>query len=164
MDKYPETDNYSTPPEALQLICKYIPKEAVIWDPFYCDGLMRKQLVAIGHDDEKIIHEQVDFFTLDEFPNYDVLISSPPFSKMRWILPYIAATNKRFALLTNLNSIASNYFRSAMRGKEIQIICPQRPVRFIKNGTQLKTGCTLATVWVTFGLDIPRSKCLTGYI
>ena len=33
-----DSDNYSTDKKGWEIIQEYIPKDKIIWSPFYCDG------------------------------------------------------------------------------------------------------------------------------
>ena len=55
-----ESDNYSTDATAWEMIKVFIPKDAVIWSPFYSDGNMKKYFSEMGFD---IIHQDRDFFS-----------------------------------------------------------------------------------------------------
>ena len=61
-----ESDNHSSPKKIWEDIKDYIPKDKIIWSPFYNDGKQKDIFGEIGFD---IIHEDKDFFTYS--PNYD---------------------------------------------------------------------------------------------
>ncbi len=50
-------DDYSTKIETLQDILPFIKKDCKIYDPFYCDGYVKKQWKTLGYD---IHHQKVD--------------------------------------------------------------------------------------------------------
>ena len=54
-----------------------------IWDPYYCDGSMKRIFEdELGYTN--IIHENVDFYELikekNKIPDHDVLVTNPPYS------------------------------------------------------------------------------------
>jgi hypothetical protein len=54
-----------------------------IWDPYYCQGAVRKALVALGCAPEHVINENRDFYADVEagaLPAHDVLVTNPPYS------------------------------------------------------------------------------------
>ena len=76
-----ESDNYIANKIAWEQIKEYIPKDKIIWQPFYCDGKQKEYFTEMGFD---IIHEDKDFFTYT--PEYDIVIDNPPFSKKKEVL------------------------------------------------------------------------------
>ena len=93
-----DSDNYATDKLGWEIIQEYIPKNKVIWSPFYCDGKQKEYFEEMGYN---IIHEDKDFFSY--VPNYDIIIDNPPFSKMKEIC---------FRPFTNNYSIYKTYFYS----------------------------------------------------
>jgi len=54
-------DDYATPKSAFENIKQFIPKEKILYEPFYCDGIAGVYLKEIGC--RKVIHEPtLDFF------------------------------------------------------------------------------------------------------
>ena len=72
--KIKDSDNYSTDKKGWEIIEKYIPKDKVIWAPFYCDGKQKDYFEELGYS---IIHEDKDFFSYT--PQYDIIVDNPPF-------------------------------------------------------------------------------------
>ena len=99
------SDCYETPEYCWDLIKEYIPKDKVIWEPFYLNGSSGEKLKSLGFD---VIHKEEDFFEND----YDaVVVSNPPWSKNKQILQKLKQTNKQFILLVPINLISTKYFR-----------------------------------------------------
>jgi hypothetical protein len=71
------SDNYITNKNEWFRIKEYIPKDKVIWCPFYCDGKQKIYFKEMGFD---IIHEDEDFFKNNKG---DIVIDNPPFSKKK---------------------------------------------------------------------------------
>ena len=55
-----DSDNYATDKKGWEIIQSYIPKDKVIWSPFYCDGKQKEYFEEMGYN---IIHEDKDFFS-----------------------------------------------------------------------------------------------------
>ena len=81
-------DDYFTPKSAWEAIKEYIPKDKVIWEAFYGDGLSGKHLDDLGFN---VVHENVDFFTNNLG---DIIVSNPPFSKTKEIFNRLKEINK----------------------------------------------------------------------
>ena len=120
-------DEYYTPKHAWTAIEQYIPKDKVIWEAFYGDGSSGTFLREMGFE---TICEDVDFFDNDLG---DMIMSNPPFSKCKEIMPRLALTDKPFILIMPSSKINTNYFRDNFKDKNIQIIIPRRRIHFIKN-------------------------------
>ena len=48
------SDNYITPPAVWEMIDHIIPKDKIVWDPFYCDGSSGNDLLNLGC--KQVIH------------------------------------------------------------------------------------------------------------
>ena len=89
-----DSDNYSTDKNGWEIIKEYIPKDKVIWSPFYCDGKQKEYFKEMGFD---IIHKDEDFFSYT--PEYDIIIDNPPFSQMKEICKKLKELDKPFILI-----------------------------------------------------------------
>lgn len=122
-------DNYMSPKYTWENIKQYIPKDKIIWEPFYGDGKSGEDLTELGF---KVIHKDDDFFECDYG---DLVVSNPPFSKKKEILERLKELDKPFILLMPQNTLNNNYIRELFDG-EIQIIIPRRRIQFLKNGEE----------------------------
>lgn len=121
-----ETDNdYMTPRYAWDNIKDYIPKERVLWEPFYGDGKSGEYLRDLGFD---VIHEKEDFFNNNKG---DIVVSNPPFSKSKEVITRLKELDKPFILIMPSNKINTQYFR--ILKNEIQIIIPKKRIHFLKH-------------------------------
>ena len=111
-------DDYMTPKYAWENIQHYIPKDKKIWEPFYGDGKSGSYLKELGFD---VIHEPVDFF---ENNLGDVIVSNPPFSKVKEVMKRLLVLDKQFILILPSSKINTSYFRE-WKDKNIQIIIPK---------------------------------------
>ena len=118
-----ESDNYITNKEDWLRIKDYIPDNAVIWSPFYCDGKQKDYFRDMGYD---IIHEDKDFFSYT--PEYDICIDNPPFSKKEEILKRLKELDKPFILIAPSMLLSYKYFQKDY--KDIQIIIPYKRINF----------------------------------
>jgi len=124
-------DDYMTPKYAWENIKQFIPEEYnIIYEPFYGDGtsgILLKELMA----NKTIIHENVDFYEWCNKYVYDMILSNPPFSDAKKIMPKLLELDKPFILLMPSSKINTSYFR-AWKDKGIQIIIPRKRISFIK--------------------------------
>ncbi len=124
-------DDYMTPKHAWEDIKEFIPEEYnKIYEPFYGDGTSGKILKEILPN-HQIIHYEGDFYELCNVYNYDMILSNPPFSDAKNIMPKMFELDKPFILLMPSSKINTSYFRQ-WKDKKIQIIIPRRRIHFIK--------------------------------
>jgi len=145
-------DDYMTPKYAWDNIKQFIPQDKVIWEAFYGDGESGKDLKDLGFD---VIHEPVDFFENDLG---DIIISNPPFSKCKDIMPRLKELDKPFILILPSSKINTQYFRENFKNTEskLQIIIPRKRIQFIKNGTELQNQCNFDCFYYCYKMDLPR--------
>tara|TARA_Y100000004_G_C8627651_1_gene291534 strand:- start:10 stop:504 length:495 start_codon:yes stop_codon:yes gene_type:complete len=118
-------DDYMTPKYAWENIQQYIPRDKIIWEAFYGDGESGKILTDLGFN---TIHKEEDFFNYT--PEYDVLVSNPPFSKAKDIMDRLYDLDKPFILILPSSKINTQYFRKWK--DKIQIIIPPKRIHFLK--------------------------------
>ena len=120
-------DDYMTPKYAWENIQQFIPKNKIIWEAFYGDGTSGEYLKELGFD---VIHDSVDFFENDLG---EIVISNPPFSKCKDIIPRLKLLDKPFILIMPSSKICSSYMRNNFKNdNRLQIIIPRKRIHFIK--------------------------------
>jgi len=145
-------DDYMTPKYAWENIEKYIPKDKVIWEAFMGDGKSGEYLTELGFE---VIHEPVDFFENDLG---DIIVSNPPFSKSKEILPRLKELDKPFILILPSSKIFTSYVRENFKDSDdpIQIIIPRKRIQFIKNGNELQNKCNFDCFYYCYKMNLPR--------
>ena len=113
-----ESDNYATDKIGWEIIKDYIPKDKILYAPFYCDGKQKEYFEEMGLN---IIHEDKDFFTFN--PDYDLLIDNPPFSKMKDICIKLKEIDKPFIIVAFSKVILMKWFQKLFK-EHLQIIIP----------------------------------------
>ena len=121
-------DDYMTPKYAWENIAHLIPKDKIMWEAFYGDGSSGTHLRDLGFN---TIHEPIDFFDDDTVPEYDILISNPPFSQSKNIMNRLYELDKPFILIMPAAKINTSYFRR-WRDRNIQIVIPRKRIHFTK--------------------------------
>ena len=121
-------DDYMTPKYAWENIKHVIPNNKIIWEAFYGNGESGKYLTELGFN---TIHEEIDFFNDNTLPNYDLIVSNPPFSQCKTIMNRLAILDKPFILIMPSSKINTQYFRENFKNK-IQIIIPKKRIHFTK--------------------------------
>jgi len=117
------SDNYITNKNDWFRIKEYIPKDKVIWSPFYCDGKQKIYFKEMGLD---IIHEDEDFFKNNKG---EIVIDNAPFSKKKEVLLRLKELDKPFILILPSIMLSCKYFQELFKNN-IQIIIPQTRIKF----------------------------------
>jgi len=148
-------DDYMTPKYALENIKEYIPKDKIIWEPFYGDGKSGDYLKEFGFD---VIHEPIDFFDNDLG---DMVVSNPPFSKIKEILARLVQLDKPFILIMPSSKINTQYVRQLFKNKGLQIIIPKKRIHFEKyiDGKPVenyKSVCNFDCFYYCWKIDLPK--------
>ena len=146
-------DDYMTPLSAWNSINQYIPKDKVIWEAFYGDGTSGKNLETLGN---KVIHKDVDFFENDLG---EIIVSNPPFSLAKKIMPRLLELDKPFILLMPSSKITCNYMRD-WKNKGLQLIVPRKRIHFIKmvNGVveeKQENKCNFDCFFYCYKMNLP---------
>tara|TARA_R110001592_G_scaffold166846_1_gene402112 strand:- start:91 stop:570 length:480 start_codon:yes stop_codon:yes gene_type:complete len=141
-------DDYMTPKYAWDNIKQYIPKDKIIWEAFMGDGKSGEYLKELGLN---VIHNDNDFFKSNEG---DIIVSNPPFSKCKEILPRLKELNKPFILILPSSKINTQYFR--LFKNDIQLIIPLKRIQFLKNGNELNNKCNFDCFYYCYKINLPK--------
>ena len=150
-------DDYMTPKNAWECIKHIIPKDKVIWEPFYGDGRSGRFLRELGFN---VIHEDEDFF---ENNKGDVIVSNPPFTLIPTILERLVNLGKPFILIMPAPKLCTQYMRKmfAKHDEKIQIIIPRKRIQFVKmvNGEvpeNYESKCNFDCFYYCWKIGLPR--------
>ena len=122
-------DGYMTPASAWRDIKAFIPMDKIIYEPFYGDGTSGKILRDMGC--KKVIHQDVDFFTVDAHKNMECIISNMPFSIKKEVFTRLKKLNKPFIMIVPISTICTQYMINLFKG-ELQLIIPKKRIQFLK--------------------------------
>ena len=125
-EPFKKEDNFMTPKYAWENITEHIPKDKVVWEPFYGDGTSGEYLKELGCKD--VIHNNEDFFSND---HGEIIISNPPYSESKNVLTRMKELDKPFILILPCSKITTAYFKKLFKDN-IQIIIPEKRIHFTK--------------------------------
>lgn len=114
-------DNFYSKKDVWEKIINYIPKDKIIYEPFYGDGKSGEHLKELGC--KNVIHQDVDFFNNDF--EYDLIVTNPPFSIRRKILTKLKEIDKPFIVLLPSSIINAVWFRNYFK-ESLQVIIPDK--------------------------------------
>jgi len=144
-------DDYMTPKYAWENIQQYIPKDKVLWDPFYFNGQSGKDLKDLGFN---IIHKDVNFYDNNLG---DIIISNPPYSDTKNIINRLKELDKPFILIMPSPKICTSYIRDFFNcDKKLQIIIPRKRIQFIKNGNEQTNKCNFDCFYYCYKMNLEK--------
>jgi hypothetical protein len=150
-------DDYMTPKYAWENVAHLIPKDKVIWEAFYGDGVSGTYLRELGFN---TIHEDLDFFTENRG---DIIVSNPPFSKSKEVLTRLKELNKPFMMILPASKVTTQYVRSLFKDSAdpLQLVIPRSRIHFQKqiNGTipeGWKNACNFDCFYYCWKMGLPR--------
>ena len=151
-------DDYMTPKSAWGSISHIIPKDKVIWEPFFGDGQSGEHLRELGC--KEVIHENIDFYENDRG---EVTVSNPPFSDTKRIILRLKALGKPFILILPQSKLNTGYMRESFNDTidPLQIVIPRKRVQFIKmvGGVvqeKQENKCNFDCFWYCWKIGLPR--------
>ena len=134
-------DEYATPKYAVEIIARYIPKDAIIWCPF---DLPESNFVKVFEERGNIVyHSHIcqgkDFLKGKINKKIDYIISNPPYSCKDLIYERLIDLNIPFAMLVNMQGIFDSKKRVELfKDKDVQLLYIYPRVCYIKDGIQTK--------------------------
>ena len=139
-----KTDDYTTPTEAFELLFEYIPRDKMVWSPFYCKGKLNMPT------DIKYIHTDKDFFTYEP-DTYDMIVDNPPYSLKKEIFERCETIGKPYALLVPFDTLERQYMNNIFKTKDVTVIVPKKRYKF--NDNKVTMPFKSVFICVGFGLD-----------
>ena len=133
--------NMQTPKYAVEIIARYIPKDAIIWCPF---DLPESNFVKVFEERGNIVyHSHIcqgkDFLKGKINKKIDYIISNPPYSCKDLIYERLIDLNIPFAMLVNMQGIFDSKKRVELfKDKDVQLLYIYPRVCYIKDGIQTK--------------------------
>ena len=140
---YKKRDDYTTPKEAFEFIFKHIPRDKIVYDPFFCEGDSGKFMKELGIN---CIHEDSDFFTNDI--SFDIIVTNPPYSIKKKVIDKCLSLKKPFALLLPVETIERLYLHNV----QFTLLIPKKRYSFkYGNGNP-----PFKTCWFLFGFNLSK--------
>ncbi len=126
-----KNDERYTPNYGVLPILKYIPEKAVIWCPFdTADSEFVKEISKTNRCICSHIDYGLDFFTYEP-PEWDIIISNPPFTNKRKFFERALQFNKPFALLMSNTWLNDSAPKQLFKEKDLQLLMFDRRMEFL---------------------------------
>ena len=84
--------------------------DLAIYDPYYCEGNVKLRMKELGFNN--VYNEKEDFYSKTSHPEYDVLVTNPPYSydNIEKLLTFTYSSGKPFLLLVPNYVYAKDYY------------------------------------------------------
>lgn len=133
--KQSNTDEWYTPPEAVEIIVPYLimgGRHRILCPFDKAESEYVKVLTEYGFDvTYSHIETGTDFFEIDNLNEYDAVVSNPPFSKREAILKRLFESGVPFALILNFNGLFDSKTRwDLFKDNQFELIVPQGRIHF----------------------------------
>ena len=146
------SDQFQTPPEAVDILLPYIPKRWVVWECAWGKGRLADGLVNKGYS---VVVGDADFLS-STIPICDCIITNPPYSIKDKFIARCYETGLPFALLMPLTALEGKFRQSLYREYGIKLLIPNKRFNFeTPSGTG--SGSWFATAWFTHKINLPDS-------
>ena len=124
-------DECYTPYYAVIPILKYIPKDAIVWCPFDTkESEFVKQISDTNQVEYSHINNGQDFFQYEP-PEWNVMLSNPPFTNKRKYFERALSFNKPFALIMTNTWLNDSAPKQLFKDKDLQLLMFDRRMKFI---------------------------------
>ena len=140
-------DNIPTPPVALEPLLPYLKPMSLIWE--MCPGAGRLVEILLDQGFRTIAYpERNSFNFMPGFSNYDIALTTPPYSNKHLWLKRAQELNKPFALLLPVATLGVKRCQIHMTGVDVLFL--NKRVDFTGGGAPW-----FAIAWFTKGLGLP---------
>tara|TARA_R110000765_G_scaffold355950_1_gene446124 strand:+ start:3155 stop:3640 length:486 start_codon:yes stop_codon:yes gene_type:complete len=143
-------DSWYTPKSAFEEIAHLIPKDKVIFECFYGNGMSGKYLTELGFE---VIHENLDFFEPTPF-TYDIIVSNPPYTSKSRTFKRLRELDVPFMLLLPVSCITKQYTKKYFLN-DLQMVIPSKRIHFVRGGEQSKSSW-FDVCWLCYKMGFPR--------
>jgi hypothetical protein len=146
-------DQYNTTPEIWEMISHLIPKNKILFEAFLKDNWSSKSAIILRDMGFNVVgNPTVDFF--GELPEYDIIVSNPPYSMKKKIFQRLAVLDKPFILILPISTITKQFVKVLERDK-VQMIIPSKRMQFEKAGVELSR-CWFDTCFLCYKINLSR--------
>ena len=149
------SNDFQTPPEALEPLLPYLKKEQIIWECACGKGNLKKEFVDKGFN---VIATDIltghDFLTYQP-EKFDCIITNPPFSIKQEFLERCYQFKKPFALLLPLTTLETAKRQALFVKYGLEIIFFDKRINF-ETPSGKGSGSWFATAWFSWGLNIGK--------
>lgn len=154
MEKFPKLNNFNeiyTPPEAVDIIAKYIPKgkiyrESCYWEWHFAKRLRELWFNVVGHKDIDCLQEQPE--------ERDIRITNPPFNWNKKFLERAINLWKPFVILFRLEHLWWVEASRLLKWLPITIIIPKKRINYIHSKKEKTPWSPFHSIFLCYWLEL----------
>jgi len=148
-------NDFQTPPEALAPLYPYLKKEWMIWECAAGQGKLVRELESKGYSVHgSDILDGCDFLSYSP-PQFDCIITNPPYSIKQKFLGRCYGLGKPFALLLPLTTFETAKRQDLFKRHGLEVVFFDKRINF-HTPSGRGSGSWFATAWFTWGLEIGK--------
>lgn len=149
-------DEYYTPKKTWEAVKHLIPQDNIIWEAFSMSSdRSANYLRELGFT---VRSNNKDFFKCDPPTDITMIVSNPPFSLAKEVMPKLKKMDIPFMLIMPASKLYTSYFRE-WKDKGIQIIIPRKRIQFDKDTEGVITSsnkCNFDCFYYCYGLNLEK--------
>ncbi|KKK81344.1 hypothetical protein LCGC14_2814410 [marine sediment metagenome] len=147
------SNDFQTPPFALEPLVPFLKKEWTIWECADGEGNLRDEFKRLGF---ACIGTDIELdFLKNNLINYDCIITNPPFSLKQQFLQRCYELGKPFALLLPLTTFETAKRQHLFKKYGLQVIFFDKRINF-ETPSGKGSGSWFTSAWFTWGLNLPK--------
>ena len=123
------SDELYTPNSVIDILLPYLPKDKIIFECAVGTGKLKDKLETEGYT----VTTSDNFF--EEYPDYDILVTNPPYSIKDKFLEEAYKRGKPFAMLLPITALEGIKRQSLYKEHGIEILFPKRRTDFNGKGS-----------------------------
>jgi len=152
--KQGSSDDFQTPPYALNPLLEYIPKDWVVWECAAGEGYLSAALSRLGYEviSTDILTGQ-DFLKVQPTEHWDIIVTNPPYKYKQQFLQRCYHLGKPFALLVPLTTFETGKRQALFKRYGAQVIFFDKRINFMTPSGE-GGGAWFATAWFTWGMNL----------
>jgi len=148
-------NDFQTPPEALLPLYPYLKREWTIWECAAGQGNLVRELESRGYRVyASDILDGCDFLSCQP-PQFDCIVTNPPYSLKQKFLERCYELGRPFALLLPLTTFETPKRQNLFRKHGLEVIFFDKRINF-QTPSGRGSGAWFATAWFTWGLRIGK--------